>query len=124
MNGYLGESTRITDLDRLNYYKWDDLTRPGPASTFLFIDEHEDSIDDGFFLVGPKEEETIGGWEDVPANHHNRGANIIFADGHAERHRWTDKRTLPPITRNRLFGVTQPNNPDVKWVHDHATAPK
>jgi prepilin-type N-terminal cleavage/methylation domain-containing protein len=123
MNGYVGESTRVIDPRRLNYYKSDDLTRPGPASTFLFLDEHEDSINDGFFLVGGIEDEKLG-WDDIPASHHNRGDHFIFMDGHAERHRWTDKRTIEPITRKRLFGVFQSNNPDVHWVHEHATALK
>ena len=86
---------------------------------FLFIDEHEDSIDDGFFLLGIPEVRKIG-WENVPAARHNKACQLVFADGHAERHRWTDPRTLYPITRTRLFTVSQPNSKDVAWVFDHA----
>jgi prepilin-type processing-associated H-X9-DG protein len=122
MNGYGGESSR-TDLAALHFYKVEDFTRPGPSATFVFLDEHEDSINDGFFLVTYRASWAFG-WNDVPSSRHGRGANFVFADGHAERHKWRDKRTVQPITRNRLFGLNQPNNLDVFWVVDHATAPK
>jgi prepilin-type N-terminal cleavage/methylation domain-containing protein/prepilin-type processing-associated H-X9-DG protein len=123
MNGFIGESTRVTDTRLLRFDKTEDFTHPGAASTFLFVDQHEDSINDGYFFVGNKEGEDFG-WADVPANRHNRGTHLVFADGHAEHHRWKDKRTLLPVTRNLLYGVMQPKNPDVQWLFDHATAPK
>lgn len=123
MNGYIGQSSRISDLGRLHYYKPEDFTRPGPARTFVFLDEHEDSVNDGFFFVGLQTDEAVG-WNDVPASRHRKAANFAFADGHAEKHRWRDSRTIQPVTRNRLFGLFQSNNPDVKWVHQHATATK
>jgi prepilin-type processing-associated H-X9-DG protein len=123
MNAHIGESSRITDATRLNYYKLEDFTRPGPASTFVFLDEHEDSINDGLYL-GIATAGLGFGWNDVPANRHSKGANFAFADGHAEKHRWQDKRTLFPVTRVRLYGVAQANNKDVRWIHDHASAAK
>jgi len=123
MNGYIGESSRVTDLGRLHYYKPEAFVRPGPALSFVFLDEHEDSINDGYFLVGQQADEAVG-WNNVPASRHRRAANFAFADGHAEKHRWRDSRTVQPVTRTRLFGLFQSNNPDVKWVHDYATAPK
>jgi prepilin-type processing-associated H-X9-DG protein len=122
VNGYVGESSRI-DLAALHFYKAEDFTRPGPSATFVFLDEHEDSINDGFFLVTYRASWAFG-WNDVPSSRHGRGANFVFADGHAERHKWRDKRTVQPITRNRSFGLNQPNNPDVLWIVDHASAPK
>jgi len=123
MNGYVGESSRISDLGRLHYYKSEDFIRPGSSETFIFLEEHEDSINDGFFFVGLQTDEAVG-WNNVPASRHRKAANFVFADGHAERHRWRDSRTIQPVTRNRLFGLFQSNNPDVKWVHQHATASK
>ena len=123
MNGYVGESSRVTDLSRLHYYKSEEFILPGPSKTFVFLDEHEDSINDGFFLVGKQTDEAVG-WNDVPASRHRKAAVFAFADGHVEKHGWRDPRTIQPVTRNRLFGLFQSNNPDVKWVHDHATAAK
>jgi len=123
MNEYVGESSRAQDRRREYYFKSDDFARPGPANTFVFLDEHEDSINDGFYLLGGQESRPLG-WNKVPASRHSRGANFVFADGHAERHKWLDKRTVYPATRTRLSAVSQPNSPDVAWLHDHATAQK
>jgi prepilin-type processing-associated H-X9-DG protein len=123
MNEHVGESSRASDPRKSYYYKPEDFSNPGPSDTFVLLDEHEDSVNDGYFLLGHPEDR-IWGFEDVPASRHRQGANFAFADGHAERHRWRDKRTCQPITRARLHGLAQPNNPDVAWLHDHATAPK
>jgi type II secretory pathway pseudopilin PulG len=61
MNGYVGESSRVTDLGRLHYYKPEAFARPGPSETFIFLDEHEDSINDGFFLWDRKLMSLLGG---------------------------------------------------------------
>lgn len=118
-----GEVSRAPDPSREYFYKLEDFMRPGPSGTFVLIDEHEDTINDGYFLVGPTVAITVG-WGDVPASRHRRGASFAFADGHVERHRWQDKRTVQVVERNRKFGLMQANNSDLKWVHDHATAPK
>ena len=123
MNENIGESSRGPDRRFYYYFKPEDLVTPGPSLTFVFLDEHEDSINDGFYLVGGFDSRNWG-WNDVPASRHNRGANFVFGDGHAERHKWQDKRTVQPVERTRKFGLNQPNNMDVFWVVDHATAPK
>ena len=123
MNEHIGESSRAPDSRKTYYYKLEDFSRPGPAATIVFLDEHEDSINDGYFLVGHLSDRSQG-WNDVPASRHSRGANFAFVDGHAERHQWKDKRTIQPVERTRKFGLFQSNNPDVAWVHDHATATK
>lgn len=118
MNEYVGESSRAYD-SRVRY-----LFKPGAsgiseAALFLFIDEHEDSIDDGYFLIGPPEIRTVG-WDNVPAARHNKSVQLIFVDGHAERHRWKDSRTLYPAKRAKLLAVPQANSKDVAWLLDHA----
>ena len=123
MNENVGESSRAPDPRSFYFYKPEDFLRPGPSGTFVFLDEHEDSINDGFFLVGGIDARNWG-WNDVPGSRHQKGANFAFADGHIEKHKWRDPRTLQPVTRNRIFGLNQANNPDVHWVVDHATAPK
>jgi prepilin-type N-terminal cleavage/methylation domain-containing protein/prepilin-type processing-associated H-X9-DG protein len=123
MNSYIGESNRAVQQNLVGFYRPQDFVRCGPSSFFLFLDEHEDSINDGFFLVGSTFDITWG-WDDVPASRHNKGNHFGFADGHVERHRWQDPRTIQPITRVRIFGLNQPNNKDVRWVHEHATTYK
>src|SRR5215831_15786276 len=111
MNQHVGESSRSLEPE-FYYFKPDDFTVPGPAVTWVILDEHEDSINDGYYLIGHIDEAS---WDSVPASRHSRGCNLVFADGHAERHRWQDPRTVQPVTRSPLFGPLQPGNFDVKW---------
>lgn len=123
MNRFIGESTRLPDRRLRYYYKLDHFTVPGPAETFVLLDEHEDSINDGFFLVAYDPLIATPGWSDVPASRHSQGCQFVFADGHAMRHRWQDKRTVMPATRVRKFAIPQPASPDTKWINEHASAP-
>ncbi|MBN9689423.1 MAG: DUF1559 domain-containing protein [Verrucomicrobia bacterium] len=123
MNMFIGESTRRPNLRLRYHYTLDDFTVPGPAETFVFLDEHEDSINDGHFLIAYDPTITRTGWDDVPASRHNRGCQFVFADGHAMRHRWQDRRTVMPVTRTRKIGIAQPNSPDPRWLNQHASAP-
>jgi prepilin-type N-terminal cleavage/methylation domain-containing protein/prepilin-type processing-associated H-X9-DG protein len=123
MNSYIGESARMVQANLAAFIKPDDFQSKGPSDIFVFLDEHEDSINDGFFLVANTFSVSFG-WDDVPASRHTRGTHLTFADGHVERHRWHDNRTIQPIIRIRIFGLAQPNNKDVAWLFDHATARK
>jgi prepilin-type processing-associated H-X9-DG protein len=58
------------------------ITRPGPSELFVFIDDNEQTIDDGIFVIGTED------WWDCPADRHGQGANLSFLDGHVEHHRW------------------------------------
>jgi prepilin-type N-terminal cleavage/methylation domain-containing protein/prepilin-type processing-associated H-X9-DG protein len=68
--------------------KFAEIRRPVPTRLFVFIDEHPDTLIDAQFgnpagapYWGPM-------WFDMPADRHNQGACLSFADGHAERWRW------------------------------------
>lgn len=56
-----------------------------PARAFVFVDEHEDSIDDAHFLVWPAPDTR---WVNVPADRHSRGCTLSLADGHTEYWKW------------------------------------
>jgi prepilin-type N-terminal cleavage/methylation domain-containing protein/prepilin-type processing-associated H-X9-DG protein len=57
---------------------------PSPAKTWLTLDEHPDSINDGYFVNNANG----SNWQDVPASYHNGACGFSFADGHAEIRRW------------------------------------
>ena len=59
--------------------------RPGPARVFTFLDEHEESIDDGYYLLYRAPDKT---WPNLVADRHTQGANLAFADGHCEHWKW------------------------------------
>lgn len=106
--------------------KVSDMSNPGPAQTWLLMDEREDSIDDGYFAVDmtgyPDLPRNIV-WANYPASYHNNSAGISFADGHAEIKHWRDARTMPalkPGTRLPL-NVPSPNNDDLLWLQARTT---
>ena len=127
------------------YFKLSDLNShasPGPADTFVFIDERSDAINWGCYLTDmsgypnrlyPKAAPTLYEFnQDLPGFLHDLAASVSFADGRAEFHRWLDPRTTPPL---QLGGVLTggkgggeilpaPYDPDVAWLQAHAARPK
>jgi prepilin-type N-terminal cleavage/methylation domain-containing protein len=107
------------------YLKLSDFVDPGPSRTFVFLDEREDSINDGFWVVemrgypDPKTTYIV----DYPASYHNKAGGLSFADGHSEIKRWLDPRTTPKLRKGQgiPLNVPSPNNPDVVWCQDRAT---
>ncbi len=91
-----------------------------PATIFTFIDEHPDSINDGYFLNRVQRSE----WVDLPASYHNGGAAIAFVDGHAEMHRWLLARTRPPAAPDAAelpMAVRDGERADFDWLMRHTT---
>ena len=124
MNGYLGDpafGTRTAGYQR--YTRITGLVTPPPSSMWVFIDEREDSINDGFFYtegVTNIANTVIG---DFPASYHNQGGGLSFADGHSENHKWVDGRTIPKVGSTQLaFPTPSPNNEDMWWLSQRSTA--
>jgi len=107
-------------------HKTIELTSPSPAETYVCLDEREDSINDGYYVVSMTDTGPNCHIVDFPGCYHRRGANFVFADGHWELMRWRDPRTTPPIQDNvnLELNVESPNNPDVLWLQNHATGKK
>jgi len=110
------------------YHKQPELSDPGPAKVFVFLDMREDSIDMGNFgtrMAGWPDNPSLYGFYDLPGFYHHLACGFSFADGHSEIHRWRDDRTMPPLVPNGYVNdnFTSPNDPDVAWIQDHATRP-
>ena len=105
------------------FRKLSEMTKPGPSNTFVFLEEREDSINDGFFIVQMDSYPNMNSTTmvDFPASYHGRACAFDFADGHAEIHKWKDARTYPPLTTTLNLNVAQPNSQDVYWMQDHST---
>ena len=101
------------------YRQWLKLTAvPRPASYWVTIDEHPDSVNDGFFLNDPGGT-GAGHWGDFPASYHNGACGISFADGHSVIHKWSSMTTKIPVHAdgNRdqpAFDVT--GSRDYRWL--------
>jgi prepilin-type N-terminal cleavage/methylation domain-containing protein/prepilin-type processing-associated H-X9-DG protein len=66
-----------------------------PSQAFVFLDEQEDSIDDAHFLVWDAPDNR---WVNMPADRHDRGCNLSFADGHVEHWVWKWPKTFTDKT--------------------------
>jgi prepilin-type N-terminal cleavage/methylation domain-containing protein/prepilin-type processing-associated H-X9-DG protein len=80
-----------------------------PSQTWYLIDEHELSINDGFFFVDMTRNNN--GFAYKPATRHNRGYVISFCDGHSEVYKLIDPRSTLPLLRGVLPDL--PPNPDL-----------
>ncbi len=119
---YIGNVAVGQDSYRI-YKKVSDLSSIGSANAWVFIDEREDSINDGLFQTDLKNRGTAARIVDYPASYHNRAAGLSFADGHAEIHRWVDPRTTPVLKKGQLIplDVSSPNNRDVAWLQERSS---
>jgi len=89
---------------------------PDPAQLFVFVDVLEDEIFDCTFGMPTK---AVWGdaqvWWDIPANRHSQGANLSFADGHAEHWKWKAPKTY---SGSLPQGVPAAELPDYRRMQD------
>ena len=107
-NPYYQQFFKITDISQ-------------PSQIFVFLDEHPDSIDDGYFINRAYEPE----WIDLPASYHNRAAEFSFADGHSGPHRWRVPSTYPPPQPDAAglpIDLNGSDQSDYDWVIQHMSA--
>jgi len=101
---------------------------PGPSRTWVLLDEREDSINDGFFVVSMDGYPNLATTKmvDYPAGYHNKAGGFSFADGHSEIHKWRDARTVPPLKPGvpLQLNVPQSKNADIYWLQDNSTRKK
>jgi prepilin-type N-terminal cleavage/methylation domain-containing protein/prepilin-type processing-associated H-X9-DG protein len=97
---------------------------PNPPNFFVTLDEHPDSINDGYFtIVDPVKLQT---WNDLPASTHAGACGFAFADGHSEIHKWLSRVTILPVVYGPFsafpFSYDTPNGAlDRDWLNFHAS---
>ena len=98
MNAMIGDAgqfsqsgANVNNPDYRQFFKTAEVIKP--AQIFVFIEEHPNSIDDGYFINNPEQFT----WTNLPAAHHNGAVNLSFVDGHAEMHKWLEGPTKLPI---------------------------
>ena len=111
-------------FDGKSFHKLSDITRISPSLTFVFIDERDDSIDDGEFLFYL----TVNEIPNFPAAYHAGSGGLSFADGHAEIHRYRTAEFQPPQTMGqetvkKQFTTIPANNIDMLWMRAHLSVP-
>jgi len=122
MVGDAGEASRggtnVNNPDYLQFFMLASIV--DPASTFVFIDEHPDSINDGYFLNNPDDME----WLSLPASFHHGAASVSFADGHLELHSWHDGATKPaaaPDAAGLPRAVSAGERADFDWLAERTS---
>lgn len=113
MNGYMnGDSWHTVAVAKTwrTFRKLTDIT--SASQMFVFIDEREESVDDGYILVSMEPNNL---WGNPPAVYHNGAGGLSFADGHSEVHRWLDPETL------RKGGGDRKSPRDVPWIQARGT---
>src|SRR5262249_55207076 len=97
---------------------------PQPVNTWVTVDEHPDSINDGFFIVSSDSSLNASKWGDLPASYHNGACGFSFADGHAEIHKWKSATSIYPGVHyddslSFLISFDKLGVVDWQWYRDH-----
>jgi len=125
MNSLVGDPGVLTNRFNpayIQFFKLSELINP--SQVFVFLDEHPDTINDGFFM-NRLEQPT---WGNLPASYHNGAAGFSFGDGHVETHRWVvggPNGTIRPAV-NGAVGGTFAASPttDFDWLKERSSVKK
>jgi prepilin-type N-terminal cleavage/methylation domain-containing protein/prepilin-type processing-associated H-X9-DG protein len=122
MNAMVGDPGE--QLDKFNplyvqFFRMSDI--PNPSGIFVFLDEHCDTINDGFF-VNLLESYS---WGNLPGSYHNGAVNMSFADGHTEAHHWQVAGTIRPPVQGGVGGpfAASPRT-DFEWLKQRTSVKK
>ncbi len=133
---FVAHGVNVNDPDYRQFFKLSQI--PQPTDIFVFLDEHPDSINDGYFVN--RESYVQGGWSypgamgssewtHLPASYHDHSTALSFADGHSQLHRWKNSSTFPP---SKPFAsslpIAIPASPpgagaDFQWLLSHMSIP-
>ncbi|HVV70058.1 MAG TPA: prepilin-type N-terminal cleavage/methylation domain-containing protein [Verrucomicrobiae bacterium] len=127
MNCYVGtpqanmiQPITLSSTYRL-YMKSTDLAGDSPANRFIFIDVNPASICTPAFGL----DMSLQTFVHYPSGLH-RGVGVVsFADSHVEGHKWLDHRTVRGLDAREQYirhRDPSPNNPDLRWLGEHATS--
>ena len=127
MNAFVGNTGNSGSINS-QYQQYLKLTEfAHPTDIYVFLDEHPDSINDGWFVfcsaADPAERTQ---WSDLPASYHNGAGGFSFADGHSQIKKWQSASTKRPVKQNTTdFPVAVGTDTrDITWVAEHTTVRK
>jgi prepilin-type processing-associated H-X9-DG protein len=121
MNAYVGSGFYdfLFDPYLVQVSRISNLRNPEPRNTFVFIEEHPDSINDGAFI--PPRRTGSGTYDviDLPANYHEGGATMTFADGHVELKKWATPLRSTPVRYQFPFLAPSAYTADLAFLYFH-----
>jgi prepilin-type N-terminal cleavage/methylation domain-containing protein/prepilin-type processing-associated H-X9-DG protein len=119
MNSWIGSASMNSISGEAGYQtfvKESTMAVKGTSQLWVFIDEHEASIDDSWFEVTMDDSAPFGSF---PATRHGQGYNLSFADGHVEHYKFRDPNSqFPPGP-----GTISAANSDWVWLKMQTTIP-
>jgi prepilin-type processing-associated H-X9-DG protein len=101
LNNYLATLLNGSSNGRRYRTRYSQLISPPPAQIWTFLDAHEDVISSGDLFIDADSNQ----WVDLPADRHNQGCSLAFADGHAEHYHWR-----APKKAAAIYGPRPPYN--------------
>ncbi len=137
MNAMVGNAGDVSangfNINNPGYIQFFKITQiPQASEIFVFLDEHPDTIDDGYFLNKSTEYANSSSygdsgynqaeWLDLPATYHNNATAFSFADGHSELHRWLVPSTIYPVQPDVPYlpiDIAANQRTDFNWILDH-----
>jgi len=110
------------------YGKSSQMTLPGPANLWVFMDEHPNTINDsGVAVQCVNGVANSGQFIDLPASYHNGACGIAFADGHSEIHKWLGNAVKQPVVIGGPFAGNRVASSaadvsDLVWLQQRTSA--
>jgi prepilin-type N-terminal cleavage/methylation domain-containing protein/prepilin-type processing-associated H-X9-DG protein len=122
MNAMVGDPGDLVDHFNPLYVQFFKLkTIQNPSGIFVFLDEHCDTINDGFFVNRLEDYQ----WGNMPGSYHNGGLSLSFADGHIETHHWLVAGTVRPPVKGGVGGTLPATPPtDFEWLKQRTSYKK
>ena len=126
MNGFIegnavrdpsGGSSWFTNYCR--YDKTTDIVKPSPSNLWMFVDEHPDSINDGWLISNVMDNNN---WTDLPASYHAGACGFCYADGHSEVKKWREASTVVTVKHSQYNGFAASKSRDIAWMNEHTSA--
>jgi len=96
------------------FAKSSQLADPGAWKIFVFLDEHENAIDDGHFAIHRR---GVPRWQNMPADRHSRGCNLSYADGHVEWMKWLWPRDVGVLEHDKSV-VNERDRQDLRRLQE------
>ncbi len=121
----------ISQYSRGAYRKMSDIKQA--AHYYVFVEEEHNGSnyganEGGWHILGRNSPHDPTAWSfyDPLASFHVKSSTFGFADGHAGRRKWLDKRTLKFIQDNKDspgahsgIATPSPDNEDLRWLIEH-----
>jgi len=135
MNAFSGYDP-MQDASGLNLWrgfrKTTDLKTRGPSEIWVLVDEHPDSINDGYMVPVLSGYGAPYGWCDFPSTLHNGACGFAFMDGHSQIKRWLGKmhgqEWMNVAFKDRHAGMLKADSAvdkqDIDWVKERTAEPK